>query len=84
MPRYFLNLRYRPGPLGVAIDDEGDELAEEGLLHDHVLGVARDLAARTHLEMIRNWYDCSFEVTDEAGFRVLTLPFAELVEPRLD
>ena len=80
MPRYFLNLRHRPGPDGVAVDHEGDELADESLLREHVLAIARDLAARTRLEMIRDWYECSFEVTDEGGQRVLTLPFAELVD----
>ncbi len=84
MPRYFLNLRYRPEPTGVAVDHEGDELADESLLRDHVLNVARDLTARTRLELIRDWYECTFEVTDEAGWRVLTLPFGELVEPRPD
>jgi hypothetical protein len=32
----------------------------------------------TRLEAIRNWRDCTFEVTDEAGQLVLTLPFSDV------
>jgi len=31
------------------------------------------------MDNIRNWFDCSFEVTNEAGQVVLVLPFSETV-----
>ncbi len=79
MPRYFLHLRRHAGADGVALDHEGDELASEDLLREHVLETARDLTARARIEVIRNWYDCSFEVTDQGGQLVMTVPFDDLV-----
>lgn len=79
MPFYHLNLRHRPGPRGLALDPDGDELADESLVRDHAMETARDLTKRARLEHIRNWYDCSFEVTDDAGRRVMTVPFSDLV-----
>ena len=29
------------------------------------------------MDSIRNWFDCSFEVTNEAGQVVLVMPFGE-------
>src|SRR4051794_11538544 len=29
---------------------------------------------------IRNWFDCSFEVTNEVGQVVLTMPFSETID----
>jgi hypothetical protein len=29
------------------------------------------------METIRDWFDCSFEVTDESGRTVLVMPFSE-------
>jgi len=76
MPRYFLNLRFKDGIDGLAVDEEGDELPNEGALRDHVLANARDLiGTRSSI----HWLDCTFEVTDEGGHRVLTLPFKEAV-----
>ena len=31
------------------------------------------------MDSIRSWFECSFEVTDEEGRLVLTMPFAEAV-----
>jgi hypothetical protein len=74
MPRYYMNLRYRDR---LFRDEEGDDLPEDAL-RQHALSTARDLLhART--EVIRSWFECSFEVTDEKGRLVLTMPFAEAV-----
>jgi len=77
LPRYFLSLRYKGGPDGLAIDDEGDELPNLGALRAHVLESARDLMHKTHIGAIPDWSRCTLEVTDETGHRVLTLRFAE-------
>ena len=61
---------------GLAVDEEGDELANEGALRAHVMETARDLQ-QTRIGAVRNWADCTFEVTDKAGHLVLTLPFTE-------
>ena len=82
MPRYFLHLRYRDGTDGLAVDDEGDELPDPSMLREHVEATARDLMRNTRLEAIRNWRDCTFEVTDEAGQVVLTLPFSDVPAER--
>ena len=78
MPRYFLHLRYRNDTDGLAVDEEGDELPEPDMLREHVEATARDLMRHTRLNAIRNWLDCTFEVTDETGQRVLTLPFSDV------
>ena len=79
MPRYFLHLRYPASEDGFARDDEGDELPDLGALRQHVVDTARDLMTGTRLKAIPDWLRCSFEVTDEAGAVVLTLPFSEAV-----
>jgi hypothetical protein len=74
VPRYYMNLRYRDH---LFRDEEGDELPEQ-TLRAHIATTARDLMhARSHV--IRSWFDCSFEVTDEKGRLVLTMPFGEAV-----
>ena len=78
MPRYFLNLRYRTGPEGLAVDEEGDELPDPEALREYAVETARDLMSKVRIDAIRDWTSCTFEVTDEAGQRVLTLPFAEV------
>jgi hypothetical protein len=78
VPRYFLHLRFRNGPSGLAVDDEGDELPDPGLLRTHVEATARDLMRHTRLDAVQNWLDCTFEVTDEAGHLVLSLPFSDV------
>lgn len=79
MPRYFMNLRYRPGPKGLSVDEEGDELADETMVREHVLRVARETIARDRLTLVRDWFDCSFEITDEEGRHVMTVPFSDTV-----
>ncbi len=82
MPRYFLHLRYRDGVDGLAVDDEGDEVAHPAALREHVETTARDLIRHARLDAIPEWRNCTFEVTDEAGQLVLTLPFSQLSGPR--
>jgi hypothetical protein len=77
MPRYFLSLRYRDNGNGFAVDEEGDDLPDPGALRKHVLDTARDLMRFARVDGIRNWRDCAFEVTDESGKIVMTLPFTE-------
>jgi hypothetical protein len=79
MPRYFFHLRHRPGPAGLAVDEEGDELANVNAARKHALFLAQDMVARTRTTIVRDWMVCSFEITDETGQRVLTLPFSDTV-----
>jgi len=69
VPRYIFHLRFRDGIDGLAVDNKDGELPHEAVLREHVLETARDLI-RTH---------CTFEGTDEAGRRALTLPSSEAV-----
>ena len=79
VPRYYLHLRHGEGPGGLAEDLEGDEVASDGpLLRAHVAGTARDLMRNARLDAIPDWRECAFEVADEAGRTVLTLPFREV------
>jgi hypothetical protein len=80
MLRYFLHLKFPSPENGFARDEEGDELPNVGALRQHVLDTARDLMRGTRLKVIPNWLRCSFEVTDEVGTVVLTLPFSEAVK----
>ena len=74
MPRFFMNLRHR-GRLFA--DEEGDKLPDGAAARAYALDTARDLISNAHMDSIRNWYDCTFEITDEAGRLVLTVPFGE-------
>jgi hypothetical protein len=80
MARFYFNVRHRPGPEGLARDLEGDELPDSAAARDHALAVARDLIARTRVDGVRNWFDCSFEITDEDGRPVMTVPFSDTVQ----
>jgi len=82
VPRYFLHLRYRDGPDGFAVDEEGDEVPQPSLLRGHVEATARDLMRKARLDAIGNWHACTFEVTDATGQLVLTVPFAHLTSGR--
>ncbi len=79
MPRFFLNLRYRDR---LFVDPEGDDLASADAVQGHALETARDLIAHARMNSIRHWFDCSLEVTNEAGQVVLVLPFSETVSER--
>ena len=79
MSRYFLHLRYPAPDDGFVQDDEGDELSNPGGLRQHVVETARDLMRNARLRVIHDCLKCSFEVTDEAGTVVMTLPFSEVI-----
>jgi hypothetical protein len=79
MPRYFFNLRHRPGPAGLAVDPEGDELADLNAAREHALFVARNTIARTRTGIVRDWMVCSFEIEDEDAQLLLTVPFSDTV-----
>ena len=63
-------------------DRDGDDVASIDLVLDHTLRTARDPVRTARLKCIRDRYDCSFEVTDEMGGHVVTVPFSDLVEER--
>ena len=71
-----MNVRYRDR---LFVDEEGDELASEQTVHGHALDTARDLIVHARMDSIRNWFDCSFEVANEAGQVVLVMPFGETI-----
>ena len=79
MPRYFFSIRCDNGPLDLAVDEEGDELPDVAAARRHARTLAQDLIARHRMSLIRDWFACTVEVTDEAGERVFTLPFADTV-----
>ena len=79
MPRFFFNVRYRPGPAGLAVDPEGEEFADLNAARENALFQAREMIARDRHTFIRDWMDCSFEIMDEAGQPVLTIPFSDTV-----
>jgi hypothetical protein len=84
MPRFFFSLRYRPGENGLAVDHEGDELADETQVRAHALHVARETIVKDRMATVRDWMVCSFEITDEAGRHVMTVPFSDTVPVQED
>ena len=77
MPRYFFNLRHRPGSAGLAMDQEGEELADVSAARERALAQARAMIARERHTFNRDWMDCTFEIVDENGQSVLTVPFSD-------
>jgi hypothetical protein len=77
--RFFMNLRYRNRFFP---DREGDELATLDAAREHALATATDMIRRTRTKIIRDWFDCTFEITDESGNLVLTVPFGDTVPER--
>ncbi len=76
VPRYFMNLRHRDR---LYEDHEGDELPDDDAVQAHAIATARDLIATGRLTTIRNWFDCTFEITDESGSLVLEVPFSDTI-----
>ena len=79
MPRYFFHIRHRPGLADLTVDPEGDDLPDVNAAREHVLSHARNMIARTRIDIVRDWMVCSFEIMDEAGQRVLTMPFSDMI-----
>ena len=77
MPRYYFNLRHRPGPAGLAVDPAGEVLPDLNSAREYAMNVARDHIARTRTDTVRDWFVCSFEIEDEDAERVLTVPFSD-------
>jgi len=83
LARFFFNLRHRPGPNGLAVDPEGDELLDVEQARAHAISAARDLIARTRSDSVRDWFACAFEIVDEAGRHVLTVSFNDTIQDNL-
>jgi hypothetical protein len=79
MGRYFFNLRYGNRPDAVAVDQEGSDLTDAAAARAYALDAARDLIRRTRSDQVRDWFACAFEIVDEAGRPVLTVPFSDTV-----
>jgi hypothetical protein len=79
MPRYYFNVRHRPGPAGLAVDREGEEFPDLNAARERALSAARDYFARTRTDIIRDWFVCSFEIEDEDAQLLLTVPFRSTV-----
>jgi hypothetical protein len=79
MARYYFNLRHRPGPAGLAVDPEGEELPDLNAARERALEAARDHIARTRTDIIRDWFACSFEIENEDAQLLLTVPFSGTV-----
>ena len=79
MSRYYFNVRYGSGGDKLAVDPEGDELANDEAARQYALQSIRDLIAGPPSIAVRDWFVCSFEVEDENGRRVLTVPFSAIV-----
>jgi hypothetical protein len=77
MPRYYFHILKGDS---LEEDKEGTEIQATEPLEEEVLEAARDLLAEGDLQGLdrREWV---FEVADEAGTVVHTLPFAEAIEP---
>ncbi len=79
MSRYYFHIR--KGEVLVE-DPEGTEVAQTESLEDEAIEAARDLLAdgdRQGLDR-REWI---YEIADETGATMLTLPFSRTVEPDL-
>jgi hypothetical protein len=75
MPRFYFNVRHRPGPAGLARDPEGEEFPDLDAACERARSAARNHFARTRTDIIRDWFVCSFEIEDEDAQLLLTLPF---------
>jgi hypothetical protein len=61
-------------------DDEGD-MVDAADLRDHALDLARALIGTTRLQGIRDWLDCTLEITDAGGAIVSVVPFSDALRP---
>ena len=79
MPRYFFNLRFGQSGDKLAVDPEGEELADLDAARVRALSAARDLIANTRSYAVRDWFTCSFEIEDQDAQLLLTVPFSDTV-----
>ena len=77
MPRYFFHV-YR-GSDQSDLDSEGGECADLTVVREEALSTARHLLSEGMLAG-KDRLHWRFEITDEAGHTVLTVPFSEAVE----
>jgi hypothetical protein len=73
--QFFMNLRYRNR---LFRDEEGDELESEEDARAHAMATANEMIRNTRTHIIRNWFACTFEVTNENGEIIFVLPFGEV------
>ena len=76
MPRYYLSVRYRDR---LFQDEEGEDIPSGIEMKVRALETARDLIKAPSLA-IPDWLDCTLDVTDETGTRVLSVLFPEAVD----
>lgn len=79
MPRYYFNLRHRPGPQGLAVDPEGEDWPDLAAVRARALAIAHDMITRTRTDFIRDWSVCVFEIEDVEARPVLTVPFSAVI-----
>ena len=75
MPHYFFHVRDSGG---LTEDPEGTECADEAQARAEAIAGARDLMAE-HVRMgldVSNW---CYEIVDDHGHRVMTVPFIEAI-----
>ncbi len=79
MARFYFHIRKGDD---LVTDPEGVEVPNSEIVRDEAIEAARDLLSEGDLQGLdrRGW---AFEVADESGQTVLTLPFSEAVEPDL-
>lgn len=75
MPRYYLNLRRK----GVLIaDPDGEEAADLPALRRVIENTIEDILRRPETYGENPYWDqCTFEIADEGGTIVMTVPFSE-------
>lgn len=81
MTRYFFNLRYGSEAERMAVDPEGEELVNGQTVRKYTLQIIRDLIARPSSFAVRDWLNCSFEIENEKGELILTVPFRDILAP---
>ena len=75
MPRYFFNIARGKT---VIPDPEGDALHSDADAIRHASMVAREMIEGRHFYRGQHLERWAFEITDDAGRRVATVPFADL------
>lgn len=79
MPHYFFNVRHAPGPEGLAVDPEGDDLPDLSAAREHALEEARKMIVGPSMSYVRDWFVCAFEIEDEDAKLLLTVPFTDIL-----